>query len=134
MTCIAVKYETVNVVSLEEAATLVDGGDYDASARAVVSLALYGSDPAKIAPILARAAKSPNALLRGNALLGFGHIARRFGSLDRTLVEPLVQAALTDAESYVRGHAHSAAEDFLKFLGWSVAGAQAVDTTWTTSE
>jgi hypothetical protein len=63
-------------------------------------------------------AKHRNAHVRGNALLGFGHLARRFGALDRRRVQRLVEKALFAHHEYVREQAESAAEDLETFLAW----------------
>ena len=63
-------------------------------------------------------ARHRNAQVRGNALLAFGHLARRFGRLDPQRVRRLVQIALYDPSDYVRAHAASAADDLATFLAW----------------
>lgn len=67
-------------------------------------------------------ASHPNENVRGNAILGFGHLARTCGQIDAATVAPLVAAALQDESEYVRGHADSAAGDLLHFLGVRVLG------------
>lgn len=57
--------------------------------------------------------------VRGNAILGFGHLARTTGALDKERVLPLVSSARSDPHEYVRGHAHDAANDIRNYLGWS---------------
>jgi hypothetical protein len=57
--------------------------------------------------------------VRGNAILGFGHLARTCGDLQRD-VAPLIEAALNDPEEYVRHHANDAAHDINHFLGWGL--------------
>jgi hypothetical protein len=57
-------------------------------------------------------------MVRGNALLGFGHLARRFGRLDTHRVKRLVDTGLHDGSDYVREQARSAAEDLKTFLAW----------------
>ncbi len=59
-----------------------------------------------------------NANVRGDAVLAFGHLARRFGQLDSQRVRRLVEIALYDPSDYVRGQANSAADDLSTFLGW----------------
>ena len=71
--------------------------------------------------VCARLAAHPDFNVRGNAILGFGHLARRFRQLDRSLVEPLVVRARSDADPYVRGQAHAAADDLRHFLGWDLS-------------
>lgn len=66
----------------------------------------------------ARLAKHRNAMVRGNAVLGFGHLARRFGQLDGRRIRRLVDIALHDHSDYVRAQAESAAEDLATFLSW----------------
>lgn len=67
----------------------------------------------------AQLAKHRNAHVRGNALLGFGHLARRFGMLDRRRVRRLVEIGLFAQHEYVREQAESAAADLETFLSWS---------------
>lgn len=63
-------------------------------------------------------ARHRNANVRGNAVLAFGHLARRFGRLDPGRVRRQVEIALHDPSDYVRGQAFSAAEDLATFLDW----------------
>ncbi len=60
--------------------------------------------------------------VRGNAILGFGHLARTCGKLDEPGVKPLIEAALNDPKEYVRDHADAAASDVVQYLGWDVQG------------
>ncbi len=64
----------------------------------------------------ARLARHRNAMVRGNAMLGFGHIARRFGRLDAHRIKRLIDTGLRDGSDYVREQARSAAEDLKTFL------------------
>lgn len=66
----------------------------------------------------ARLARHRNANVRGNALLGFAHLARRFGSLDRNRVKRLVEIGLFARHEYVREQAESAAADLETLLDW----------------
>jgi len=70
-----------------------------------------------------RLATHPDATVRGNAILGFGHLARRFRRLDRQTVEPLVTAALSDQSEFVRGQAEAASDDIGFFLKWNANNA-----------
>lgn len=88
---------------------------------AVLSAALYGLDLNWAEGVCHRLAVHPHFNVRGNAILGFGHLARIHGRLDRSVVLPLIQAALVDPHQYVRSHPHDAADDVEHFLGWSVA-------------
>jgi hypothetical protein len=84
----------------------------------IAQIALEESDHRFAENCCARLAKHRNAIVRGNAVLGFGHLARRFGQLDRRRVHRLVDIALHDHSDYVRAHAESAAEDLTTFLSW----------------
>ena len=57
-----------------------------------------------------------NFNVRGNAILGFGHLARTCGSLNLEVVAPIVSSALNDSSAYVKGHAHTAKEDIEHFM------------------
>ena len=64
--------------------------------------------------------------VRGNAILGLGHIARTCRRLDVARVAPKIRAALADPSEYVRGQAEAAAGDLEVFLGMDVRRAGAV--------
>ncbi len=61
--------------------------------------------------------------VRGNAILGFGHLARTCGKLTENIVKPLIEKALKDNNEYVRGQAEGAAEDIEHYLKWKVRNA-----------
>lgn len=59
--------------------------------------------------------------VRGNAILGFGHLARTAGIIWKPKdVRALVEAGLADPDSYVRGQAEAAADDLRHFLKWKL--------------
>jgi hypothetical protein len=66
----------------------------------------------------AELARHRNAHVRGNALVGFAHLARRFGALDRNRVKRLVETGLYAQHEYVRSQAESAAEELETLLDW----------------
>lgn len=59
--------------------------------------------------------------VRGNAILGFGHLARTCGDLPEALIKPLVEAARHDPEPFVRNQAEAAMDDLRQFMGWTFA-------------
>jgi len=61
-----------------------------------------------------------SAEVRGNAVAGFGHLARRFGRVEPQGVRRRVEIALHDPSAYVRAQARSAALDLHTFLGWEL--------------
>ena len=66
--------------------------------------------------------KHPDFNVRGNAILGLGHIARTCGDLDCEKALPIISAALSDEHQYVRGHANDASMDLEMYLGILVPG------------
>ena len=60
--------------------------------------------------------------VRAIAILGFGHIARRFRKLDKDKVLPLLEEALLSEDENIAGRAWSACDDITHFLGWSIQG------------
>jgi hypothetical protein len=70
--------------------------------------------------VCVRLAAHPHPNVRGNAVLGFGHLARTCGALDEAVVRPLLEAAMRDPDEYVRGQADAAAGDVAHFLGWRI--------------
>lgn len=111
------RYEPIEPVSHVEA-ELAATASADVLLRAVLAIALYDEDRAWAETFCERFARHPDAEVRGGALLGFGHLARRFRKLDLTRVLPLIEAGLADPDSWVRGQAESAACDAEHFLGW----------------
>ena len=70
--------------------------------------------------ICIRLSQHPNWNVRGNAILGFGHLSRVYPQLNLGVVKPLIEAALHDEHPYVRGQASGAADDVEQFLGWKI--------------
>ena len=66
--------------------------------------------------------------VRGNALLGLGHIARTCRELDLARALPIISRALSDSNEYARSHANNAACDLQIYMGVEVPG---YDTTYT---
>jgi hypothetical protein len=63
--------------------------------------------------------KDPN--VRGNAVLGLGHIARTCRALSSDKALSAIERALADPDPYVRGQADCAADDVRQYLGVVVA-------------
>jgi hypothetical protein len=58
----------------------------------------------------------PHFNVRGNAILGFGHLARTCRRLDLERVLPIVSAALKHEHDYAPGHAEDAAANINHYL------------------
>ncbi|MEE2679999.1 MAG: hypothetical protein VX546_15560 [Myxococcota bacterium] len=86
--------------------------------RLVVEIALESEDRVWSECTCAQLARHRSAGVRGGALLGFGHLARRFGALDRRRVHRLVEIGLHAHNELVRDQAASAADDLETFLAW----------------
>ena len=67
-----------------------------------------------------RLARHRNANVRGNALAGFGHLARRFGKLDPTRARGPIETGLYADNEYIREKAESAADDVDAHLSWNL--------------
>lgn len=108
-----------------------------AAFRARVEAAIERDDPAELAELAleigreaqprewaqsccVQLARHRSAAVRGGALVGFGHLARRFGHLDPGRVRRLVEIALHDPSELVRRQAADAADDLSTFLGWKL--------------
>jgi len=85
----------------------------------ILDVALESEDREWAEFCCAQLARHRSANVRGNALLGLGHLARRFGQLDRNRVKRLVEIGLHAHNEYVRERAESAADDLETFLAWS---------------
>jgi hypothetical protein len=86
--------------------------------RVVLEIAHESDDREWAECCCAQLTRHRNTMVRGEALLGFGHLARRFGILDRNRVRRLVEIGLHAHHEYVRERAESAAEDLETFLSW----------------
>jgi len=67
-------------------------------------------------------AQHPHWNVRGNAVLGLGHIGRTCGELDEPRVLPVISAALTDPNEFVKGQAEGAAAMLEMHAGILVPG------------
>ena len=117
------KYETIDPMSENEAEAVIARNDAAELLYIPVAVGLHAERLDWAQDVCIRLASHPHYNVRGNAILGFGHLARRFGMLDRVRVEPLIRYALRDPDDYVRGHAVATADDVNHFLGWAIPTA-----------
>lgn len=87
----------------------------DSIVEKLVALALYADDPEFIQHTMIQYSQHKHDNVKGIAILCFGHLARRFGIIDKELVLPIVHAGLQDESEIVRGHADSALDDINMF-------------------
>jgi hypothetical protein len=114
------KYEAVPRMSPAEIEAAVRRDVPEELAIAVLSAALCADDGAWAESLCERLAQHRDANVRGNAVLGLGHIARIHRRFVRPAIQGIIERAMHDREAYVRGHAESAADDVEQFLGWKV--------------
>jgi hypothetical protein len=88
----------------------------------VVGMNAGGCDREWVERICLTLASHPDFNVRGNAILGFGHIARTCHVLNTEVIVPVIADALNDPDEYVRGHADDAAWDLHVYLGVLVPG------------
>ncbi len=98
---------------------VIDKGDPSEILYVPIIVSMDPPDPEWSQEICLRLVNHDHWYVRGNYILGFGHLARTTGKLDKERVMPVVSSALTDPHEYVRGHAHDAVDDISHYLGWS---------------
>lgn len=111
-------YEPIPPLSRDEVEAALARDEPDELLRVVLAAALYADDGAWAEDVCLRLAAHPHPDVRGNAVLGLGHIARIHGRLEAARALPAIEAALADADDFVRGQADAAAGDVEHFLGW----------------
>lgn len=94
----------------------MEADDIDRLESMIIGAALYEDDFEFAQRACITLSGHAQEIVRGNAVLGFGHLARLFGRLDPEALA-IVRERLRDPSDYVRGQAHSAAVDILQFLG-----------------
>jgi hypothetical protein len=82
----------------------------------IIAAALYEDDFDTAYGACVQLSSHPDEVVRGNAILGFGHLARLFGRLGDE-APAIVKQGLIDVSAYVRGQAYAAAGDLHHFLG-----------------
>lgn len=115
-------YTEVREFSQEEALASLCRDLPDELHVVVIGVALYERQAEFAEQFCHRLVDHGNETVRGNAILGFGHLARRFGNLESARIKWLVERALNDDSDYVRGQAWAAASDIAHFLGWNIDG------------
>lgn len=114
------RYKAIEPRSKDAVESAISRNDPNELIYAVLSAALYADDPDFAEGICVHLAAHEHFNVRGNAVLGFGHLARIHRRLNEGLVKPLIEAALADESAYVRGQANAAADDVEFYLKWKV--------------
>ena len=113
-------YKPIPEMTRAEIEDAVEADNPDELYIAVLAAALYSQDLEWAQSICLALSSHPHWNVRGNAVLGFGHLARLHGSLNEERIKPVIESALTDSEEYVRGQAYAAMEDVEQYLEWEV--------------
>jgi len=111
-------YQSIPSFDRKEIEKAIIEDDIDVLILAALSASLDGDDPEWAQDLCLRLAGHPHFNVRGNAILGFAHIARINDELDELRVKPIIEKALNDADPYVSGQADGAIMDIEHFLGW----------------
>lgn len=114
----SLKYVEIAPWTRSAVARALAADDPELLLRAVVAVSMCETDQRYAEELCVRLAGHSHFNVRGNAVLGFGHIARIHRRLRKRVVFPLIVAALSDPHEYVRGHAESAKDDTAHFLRW----------------
>lgn len=112
------KYEEIREWTRDAVEEALRDDDTNALLRAIIAVAMHDADWRYAQDLCVRLSTHHHSNVRGNAVLGFGHIARVHGQLERTVVQPIIEAALGDTDDYVSGQADAAADDTAMYLGW----------------
>lgn len=97
-------FREVNSWSWTDVEEVVRRDDVDELVYAVIAVSLHHADYAQASSLCELLSSHRNHTIRGNALLGFGHIARRFRRVSPAARAKL-ELGLVDEHPYVRGQA-----------------------------
>lgn len=112
------KYEEINPWTRGQIDQALSDDDSEVLLVAVIAASMHDEDWKYAQDLCVRLSGHSHFNVRGNAVLGFGHIARVHGKLDQSLVHPIIKLALKDDDDFIRGQAHDAKDDTEHFLGW----------------
>jgi len=115
----APQYEAIAPVTEQELQEALARNAPDELQLVALAVALHEPDADRAFATCARLAEHPDLGVRGNAMLGFGHIARLHRRLDERAL-PMIEAGLQDPAAWVRGQADSAAGELQVLLGWEI--------------
>jgi hypothetical protein len=101
----------------------IDTDDAHVLGALIVAAALYEEHFDTVYRACVQLSVHADEVVRGNAIVGLGHLARQFGKLEKE-APAIVKRGLVDASPYVRGQAHAAAGDLQHFLDIEVRDAE----------
>ena len=112
------KYELIEHYSRSEIEKAFIENDTDKLLLMVLSVALYSDDYKYAENFCVQLSNHECFAVRGNAIQGFGHIARIHDKLDEERIKPIIEKALKDENKFVRSNAVDAEDDTTIFLKW----------------
>jgi hypothetical protein len=118
------KYEPLPDWSDDQIRAIIERGEPHELLYVPLVVSMNPSSRVQAEQICLRLASHSDAAVRGNALEGFGHIARIFRSLNRRLIETVVETGMNDPDDWVRTKANDAANDIEWFCGWVFRGRE----------
>ncbi|MCH7727642.1 MAG: HEAT repeat domain-containing protein [Planctomycetes bacterium] len=102
----------------EEVDAVIEHGNPDELLYVPIVVSMDPPDCVWAEAICSRLSTHDNPAVRGNSVLGFGHLARTCSKLNRDIAYPIIVAALSDPDPDVRSQAQIAVDDTAHFLGW----------------
>ena len=91
-----------------EIEAVIEEDDIEEVLGATIEIALGSSDPIWATECLIRLAQHPDTDVRGNAMIGFAHLAGRFEDFEKEKALPVLEAGLQDLKPHVREQAEAA--------------------------
>lgn len=110
------RYESIPERTPHQADEALGRDDVDELRTVGLAAALNWDDLEAAEALCLRLAAYHDPTVRGNAVLGLGHLARRFGTLSAPSIG-VVESALRDPVAYVAGQAEAAQDDISTFIG-----------------
>lgn len=85
-------YQEVRSYSHDEVRDALERPDSDGLHVVVIGVALYDPDPDFVEELCLNLSRHANEFVRGNAIRGFGHLARRAGTLKSQRIKSIVDS------------------------------------------
>ena len=109
-------YVSIRDFAPTEVVTLIERDEPRELQYVSVGVGMYSDDPAWAQDVCMTLAHHRDPLVRGNALLGIAHIARRFGTINVAAIVPIIKAAQAESNEYVRFQANDAWDDIEHYV------------------
>jgi len=102
----------------KEIESVIEQDELDEVLSVTIDIAMAAPDLDWATDCLIRLAVHPDTDVRGNAMIGFAHLADRLGDLNEEAVGPVLRAGLKDPKPHVRQQASAALDELSERLGW----------------